>query len=440
MDYIRNILNRLKASLWLVPALMSGVAALAAWFLLTSGWGWKLGDNTQWWLFSGSAGTARDLLSTLLSGIITMTALVVSITMVVLSLAAGQLGPRLIRNFIADRQIQTVLGLFSATVIYCLLVLRSINDELGANYVPHFAVTIASVLALLCLFSLLFYVHKIARSIIADTVVTQVADDLESAIIHASHQRERRDHRHEESEEPPTVPEHDFRQSVSVGRSGYLQLIDYDRLVHEAEKRELVIRLNVRAGHFLLRGGPHMDVYSSQEQNPDELKQALNHVFILGPERSQTQDLEYSVRQLVEIAIRALSPGINDTFTAIAVINRLGAAMESASTAAHPPKRYFDENDVLRVISPTQDFSGLLDAGFNQIRQAAFTNPAVLIQMMSTFQQLAAAIDVTIHREALRRHVEKLVRAAERNVVDPADLADFNAVAEPTLEALKEDQ
>lgn len=440
MDYIRNILNRLKASLWLVPALMSGAAALMAWFLLTSGWGWNLGDAHHWWLFSGSAGTARDLLSTLLSGIITMTALVVSITMVVLSLAAGQLGPRLIRNFIADRQIQAVLGLFSATVIYCLLVLRSINDELGADYVPHFAVTIASVLALLCLFSLLFYVHKVARSIIADTVVAQVANELESAIVHASHQRERRDHQHDESDEPATVPDHDHRQSVSVGHTGYLQLIDYDRLVKLAAKRDIVIRLNVRAGHFLLRGGPHMDVYSSVEQDPEELSEAMGHAFVLGPERSQTQDLEYSVRQLVEIAIRALSPGINDTFTAIAVINRLGAAMESASTAAHPPKRYFDEHDVLRVISPTQDFLGLLDASFNQIRQAAFNNPAVLIQMMRTFEQLAGAIDVSLHRDAMRRHVEKLVRAAEAHIEDPDDLADFNAVAEPTLEALKEDQ
>jgi uncharacterized membrane protein len=179
MSRVYNFVVLLRGQLWILPAVMSATAVLLAYAILGSGV--DLSDprgSDLWWLYSGDASTARDLLSTLLSGLMTMTSLVVSVTFVTLTLAANQLGPRLIWNFIGDRQIQAVLGLFLSTILYVLVVLRSLDDTLGPKGVPHVAVTVASVLTVLCLFALLFYVHKIARSIVADTAVKRVATEL----------------------------------------------------------------------------------------------------------------------------------------------------------------------------------------------------------------------------------------------------------------------
>src|SRR5690554_4616902 len=224
MQYFINLLTRLRASLWLIPAAMCAMLWGLAYALVFTPLGFPgVEAGKHWWLFSGDSDTARELVSAILSGIITMTSLVVSITMVVLSLASGQLGPRLIDNFLRDRQIQVVLGLFTGTVFYCLFVLRSINEELGNDYVPHIAITTATVLAMLCLLALLFYVHKIARSIVADTVVSQVADSLESAILREARNGPSGEHVLPRGQYALTIP-------LSLDESGYVQVIEFDRL------------------------------------------------------------------------------------------------------------------------------------------------------------------------------------------------------------------
>jgi uncharacterized membrane protein len=431
VEQIINLLNRVRASLWLLPALMSGMAVALAWFLLFSGvdfGGWDEGE--RWWLFSGDASTARDLLSSLLSGMITMTSLVVSITMVVLSLAAGQLGPRLIVNFMRDREIQAALGLFMATILYTLFVLRSINDELGADHVPHIAITVASGMAMVCLFALLFYVHKIARSIVADTVVKEVADQLEDAIAEAAGAAD------EDVPEDSAVIRYPHRTWLSLGSSGYVQVIDYSRLVKLGAKQNVLFRCEVRAGHFLLSGGNHVELFS-HEPAREEFAQEVCKAFVIGSGRTPTQDLEYSVRQLVEIAVRAMSTGVNDPFTAVAVVNRLGAALECASRRPPPPSCYHDEDGTIRVVANAHDFAGLLDASFNQIRQAAAGNPAVLIQMSRIIGQLALVAAGAERRAALLAHLEKLERTAEANFGEPEDLKDFQATAQVTRKRLK---
>ncbi|HEX2255823.1 MAG TPA: DUF2254 domain-containing protein [Afifellaceae bacterium] len=424
MEQLTNFLNRVRASLWLLPAAMSAMAVILAWFLLFSDL--ELTDFNEaerWWLFSGDAITARNLLSSLLSGMITMTSLVVSITMVVLSLAAGQLGPRLIGNFMRDWQIQAVFGLFMATIVYTLFVLRSVNDQLGADYVPHIAVSVASALAMLCLFALLFFVHKLARSIIADTVVKEVAGELESAIAGSSNDAG------QDGQEHPAVIRYSHRTWVSLGASGYVQVIDYQRLVTLAAQEDMLIGCDVRAGQFLLRGGNHVELFS-HEPPSDGRATEIRRAFVIGLDRTPTQDIEFSIRQLVEIAVRAMSTGVNDPFTAVAVVNRLGSALESASRRPPQPACYRDAEGSIRVVANNHDFGGLVDASFNQIRQAAAGDPAVLIQMSRIIGQLALVVDGAARREALLAHLDKLERTARGNFGDPADVEDFATVAE----------
>lgn len=431
MQHFINLLTRMQASLWLIPAAMCAAMLGLAYALVFSpleiSW---LTASKHWWLFSGDAATARDLMTAILQGIITMTSLVVSITMVVLSLASGQLGPRLIDNFLRDRQIQTVLGLFTGTVFYCLFVLRSINEELGADYVPQIAITTGTLLAMLCLLALLFYVHKIARSIVADTVVSQVASSLESAILKEARK----------GLSDIDIPSHGhyaLRTPLSLAESGYVQVIEFDRLADLAAREKLMIDVNVRPGHFVLRGSLALTVLSDRPLSAG-VEKAIRRSFTVGQDRTPTQDLEYSVRQLVEIAVRALSPGINDPFTAFAVINRLASALELAVINAAPIRYYTDDAGKLRVMAIPLDLSDLFDTALDQIRQAAYQTPAVLIQLAHVCGQLASVLPDAVSVNPLQTHLQKISRAGQRHIEDTADRSDFIAAVATAQRTLRE--
>lgn len=406
MTRVRNFLVLIRGQLWLLPAFMSIGALVLAYLMLSPALAFEdLAQADLWWLFSGDAGTARDLLSSLLSGMMTMTSLVVSMTFITLTLAANQLGPRLIWNFIEDRQIQFVLGLFLATIFYIVVVLRSIDDTLGPENVPHIAVTAATALTLGCLFSLLFYVHKIARTIIADTVVERVSDKLQQSL----------DELLSKGNEDPERPAHDLPDHIcwlSVGKAGYIQTIDYEQLVHIAKKHNVVLRIPVRAGHFLLQGGNHVEVLSRHTPK-DGFAEKVRSTFIIGPERNAAQDLEYSFRQLVEVALRALSSGIKDPFTVLTVVDHLGKALERLLMKIPQARHLYDNERQLRVVAARSDAAGLVDVCFDQIRQSSIDQPAVLIHIADTLGKLAEAVDATSVHEALLRQLDSLSQAAQ---------------------------
>jgi uncharacterized membrane protein len=420
MERVWNFLFWLQARLWLIPAIMS-VAALILVYVLLGPAGDAFQDYTDsWWLYSGDAGTARDLLSTLLAGMITMTSLVVSITVVVLSLAANQLGPRLIYNFIEDRRIQTVIGLFVATILYTLLALRTIGDELGDGAtVPHVAVTVASLLTVACLFALLYHVNLIAHSIVSDTIVRDVADSLDTAVGKLPPEP------HEPAEDP-APPRYAHCCSSSMDKSGYVQVIDYEELHELAREHDLLIVLDIRAGHFVLSESEHFEIQSHQPL-ADETLHKISKAVIVGSGRTPTQDLEYSVRQLVEIALRALSPSLNDPFTAIAVINRLASALEIVAGRSLPAREHRDADGRLRVVAQVTDFEGLTDVAFNQIRQAAGAKTAVLIALARRLSDLLQVARSDEQRQALVKHLQMLERAAQA-IPEPLDRQDLLSV------------
>ncbi len=171
----------ISTSLWFFPGLLTvGAVVLAA--LAVAAHDLFDGAEAVWWLHSGSAEHASTLLSSLLTAMITMATLAISITMVVLTLAAGQLGPRLIRSFMADKRTQLMLGFLLATIVYLVLILRLVGDGARENEVPHIAVTLGTGIVLVCVFVLLFFVHHLARSIVADTVIERVGRDLDLAV------------------------------------------------------------------------------------------------------------------------------------------------------------------------------------------------------------------------------------------------------------------
>ncbi|WP_404400540.1 DUF2254 domain-containing protein [Pelagibacterium halotolerans] len=438
LSRLYNLWATLRTGLWFVPTLMAVGAVGLAIVALNLDAALPEERAQQFWLHSGGPEDARNLLSTVFSSMVTMATLVISITMVVLTLAASQLGPRLVRNFMGDLRTQLVFGMFLMTIIYCLLVLRTLNSALDISAVPHIAVTLGTALALINLFALLYFIHNLARSIVSDTVVRRVDRDLRNRI---SRLLPTEDEGQPPAERPTAddVLPADFDERAAplwLSGEGYVQAIEYERLVEIACRHKAVIRLDFRAGHFVIRGSHKADIYPGRLLGPD-LATEIEGAILVGEERTPVQDLEFSIRHLVEIAVRALSSGINDPFTAIAVINRLGAALGELMRRELQPEVFCDEAGVVRVVGLASSFRGLVDVAFHQIRQAAATHPAVIIQMLSIIAQLAVKVRLSSQRDALLHHAAIIAEAGRRGVSEASDIADIEHSYQAAQMALK---
>ena len=403
-----------RTSLWFVPGLMVLGSIVVAWLAVQVE---VTLDRSApiWWFNQGSVSEASELLSSLLGSMITMTTLVISITMVVLTLAAAQLGPRLIRHFVGDWRTQIVLGLFLGTIIYLLLVFRLLDSDLADDAVPHFAVTAGTAHVFVCLLALLYYVHHLSQSIVADTVVERVGRDLDRQIRH-------------QLPGPDAVvslfkntrPEIPARFGLPA--SGYVQAIDFEALVEAATERRALIELDIRPGHHILKGRDHVRVWPPSALDKD-LSEAVTDAILIGPQRTATQDIEFAARQLVEIALRALSPSVNDPFTAIAVIDRLASSIALLMEHGEAPRIWHDTEGGVRLVAATSTFAGLVGLAFNQIRQAAGDHPDVLIRMIDALTRLAAKPGNAEQARVLAEHLDRIVETAREATEVASDLA-----------------
>jgi uncharacterized membrane protein len=209
-------------------------------------------------------------------------------------------------------------------------------------------------------------------------------------------------------------------QSIAFNRSGYIQTIDYGSLVSCAKDADVVLEIPVRAGHFAVRRGICAKVLTDGSLPEDAAKQ-IRHAFVIGSERSPAQDLEFSIRQLVEIALRALSPGINDPFTAIAVVDRLAAALEDVFSRDIQPRLLFDEQSCLRVVADRSDVEGLVSACFDQLRQAAIRNPGVLIHLADTLGKIAPLAEGEAASRAILSQLERLHESVGKTELGDTD-------------------
>jgi uncharacterized membrane protein len=318
----------LRSSLWALPLLMVVVAGAAA--VLAVHFPLRQGEDPVWFLYSGNAEEAPQFLSNLVTAMITMATLVVSITMVVLALAAQQLGPRLIRSFMADRRTQVTLGLFVATVVYLLIVLRSTYG--GTDGVPNLAVTGGTALVLLCLVALLVFVHHLARSIVVDTIIDRVGEALDADVERLLPAAD-----FEAPAEPSTRPR-GGGAPLALHHSGYVQAINHHGMVEIAKEADAMIELSLKPGRHVIEGGV-LAWIAPPDAATDEVRTELEKCLVLGGERASIQDLETSIRQLVEVALRALSPSTNDPFSAMAVVDRLTVLLRKIMQRGTPPMR-----------------------------------------------------------------------------------------------------
>ena len=363
------------------------------------------------WLYSGGSTGARTLLGAISSSTIGVAGTVFTITIAALSLAAGQMGPRLLRNFTKDRGNQITLGAFLATFSYSLMVLRTVRAEDEGAFVPHLSLTFGIALAFMCVGTLVYFVGHMAGRINVDTVVGLVSDDVRSAI----------DRLTVEARQPEQPPLSFWSDAVPVadGRRGYLQQLDAAGLASWAVENDTSIRLLVRPGDYVFPGAP-IALVKPMVKGADE---AIRSASALGPQRGSSADIEFAVRQLVEVAVRALSPGINDPLTAVSVVDRLGAALCDLVSCHLPTGVALEEGRPVLVV-PSVNYDGLVDAMFHMIRQNGSSSPAVLIRILDA---LTAVVSVERSPErvvALRRHADLVLESAKRDIASPADLED----------------
>lgn len=364
------------------------------------------------WLYDGGATGARTLLGAVAASAIGVASTVFSITIAALSLAAGQMGPRLLRNFVRDRGNQLTLGVLLGTFTYALMVLRSVRANEEGAFIPHLSMSVAIALALLCVALLIYFVGHIAGRLNVDTVIGLVGGDLQEAL---------RSIEPEEKESQELLPQ-DWSDAAPVPctQAGYLQQLDTSGLVHWAEKRNVQIRLLVRPGHYVFPGA----TVALVRPETKEAVQAIRSALVLGPERTSSADLECAIRQLVEVAMRALSPGINDPFTAVSVIDRLGTALCELVPIRLPTGQYLSEGRLVLTV-PTFDYDGLADAMFHPLRQSAAGHALVLIRILEVLRAVAGCERDVARHATLRRHADLMLADGERTITNCADLADL---------------
>ena len=380
-----------------------------------------------------SSDSARSILSTISSAMMGVAGTVFSITLVVLTLASSQFGPRLIKNFMYVRLNQVVLGLYISTYLYCLLVLNSITDSDGYTFIPSISILVAIVAAITNIILLIIFIHQIAISIKADKVVSDISEFISEQLEILFPEKMGREIEDEKDvDASAAVSGYQKQISIKSPESGYLQYVDSDTLIEIITKNDALLELSCRPGDHLVEGVEIGLLYSNGEWKKNEFEKIYNQ-FVIGKIKTSQQDLEFSIHQMVEIAVRALSPGVNDPYTAIACVDNLTAIMCYLARAKFPSKYRFDEEGNLRVIADTLDFEGVLDAAFNQIRQFSGGSPAVIIRLMESLTTIHDFTSKKSHTNAVIKHAEMVLSSGKQNINEKNDIDDLTERAAKIL-------
>jgi uncharacterized membrane protein len=415
----------LRTNLWVVPAFETLVISLV--FVITYAVDRAAFDghiHFPGWVLNGSSDSARVILTTVAAAIITVIGIVFSITIVVLTLASTQFGPRMLRNCVRDPGTQVALGAFVATFCYTMITLVSVGgggDK--SDFVPHLSITVALVLTLCNVGVLIYFLNHVAVMIQLPVVIAGIARTLNAeieaqnrgALAASGVQRGPSDEellaRLAESGAPIRTP-----------RSGYLQVIRMEKLVKVAAKANAVIELPYRPGHFFVAGQVMARVWPASAATAVEQSLAFGH--IAGAYRTLPQDISFGVDQLVEIALRALSPAVNDTFTGMTCVDWIADALCRISTSWRPQRVRRDAEGEIRVIAGQPNFERLVQRAFDTIRQAAAGMPAIMIRQLDALAKIVEQTPDRARRTVLMRQAEAIQKLNLDTVPDPGDRDD----------------
>ena len=424
MAEIRFFWSRLNANYWFYPALFCVGAAILAFAMVAldrAGFAEFLNDVT--WIVPARPQGAADMLTVMAGSMIGVASTVFSITIAAVAYASGNYGPRLLTNFMEDRGNQLSLATFIGSFVYALIVLRAVRaeDETAASasatgtvlpgFAPQLSLLVAYALMGLCVAVLVFFLNHVPSSIRINKVLQGIGGRLLEAV---------RD----------TYPVEDEFQGARERRggkplcawgTGYVQLIDWEDMAGIARKHDCVISLDVRTGDFVHRD---MVLLKVEGCDPEDLVDQLRGCFTLGATRTPEQDIQFLIDELVEIGMRALSPGINDPFTAVTALHWLGAATSEIGRRDLRKEVCGTEEKECPVIPVPDDWDHYVKRGFGSIRSAVASSPIAAEVMLDTLAHAAIPIGDESRQQALKDEAEKLAEQARVLMVGP-DLARF---------------
>jgi uncharacterized membrane protein len=413
---VREWAERIRHSLWFIPTLCVVLAGAAALAMVALSGTFLPTDSDLPLVFSAGADGARAMLQAIAGSVITVAGVVFSITIVALQLTSSQFSPRVLRSFLNDRPSQVALGTFMGTFTYTLLVLRSISGEsAGAEeFVPGPAVTGALLLTFLSLAMLIYYIHHISVRIQVTSILASVADETLATVDRLSAMGSSEAGRGWRPATGDVWPNSSSSGAdagaapglseavLGVDASGYLQLVDIAAMVREAHAADAAIRLFVAPGAWIQTHAP-VGACTALADDPGRLAEAVRRAMTLGDERSAEQDPRYGVTQLVDIAIKALSPSVNDPTTATQCIDRLVSILVAAGRSDDPPRRFADETGATRVEIPFPEFAELVPLAFDQVRQYGGQQPEIVVHVARSIALLRQAVPASRHGPLLEQ-------------------------------------
>ena len=418
-----------RDSLWFAPAVAVATAVVLAIFAVRAPTPSVGNRMAEVWLFGAGVDGAREMLSAIAASLITVTGVVFSVTIIALQLASSQFTPRVLRSFVGDRTNQIVLAIFIGTFTYSLLVLRTIQSESEDrdNFIPQVAVLLAMVLLLVSIGALIVFVNHSAKSIQASVILDRETTRTLVRIRHIfPDELSAPEWETVEQPELPATP----GMSIAAADAGYLQMVGADTLGELADDHSLTIRMDVRVGAFVVAGQPLATVWPVSELD-DEVRDGIREAFMLGPERTPDQDAEYGIVEIADIAIRALSPGINDPTTAMLCIDRLSEILV-ALARRRPPAPVRDTTDgALRFVALHTTFDRAAGLAFDQIRHHGTSNPAILGKLLNAIGLLLPIVPPG-NRRVLLGQLDAIGTSASIGLSHPGDRARVDALAAET--------
>ncbi len=425
-DWRREVL---RTNLWLVPAIE--VLAAAVLFAGTYALDRAAFDGDfglPGWVLSGSPDAARQILTAIAAAIITVVGVVFSIVIVALTLTSTQFGPRMLRNFIRDRGTQVTLGTFVATFVYAVLALGAIGQA-GPDFVPHISITVTLALMVADLAVLIYFLHHITTQIQLPQVIAGIAGDLAEAIELQAGARSAGSGARSAAQALADMD--GAGGDVAAPRSGYLQYIQHRLLVRLASELGVVIHLRYRPGHFLVQGHAYATVWPAGAA--ERVARELARAHVTGPYRTLAQDVSFGVDQLVEIAIRALSPAVNDTFTALTCIDWIGDSLCKITGRWQPTRVYRDAGGAVRVVTTEATYERLVQRAFEKIRQAGQGMPAVMIRQLDALAKIMERATAPEDRQLLLDQAAMIGRLSAASVGEESDRADIQRAYQAVL-------
>lgn len=423
---LRTLASYLRSTYWFVPSLM-GLAGIAGALLTLALDRAIIGSEPVAWLFDGDTAAARAVLETVAGSMITVAGVAFSITVVALSLASRQFGPLLLRGFMRDRPNQIFFGTFVATFLYCLFVLRTIYE--GGAAIPHVSVTVAIGLGAASVGVFVYFIHHIAQSIRLEGVLSRVDADLDRLV--ETCLSEARGGAIEGGAIEARLPEDFARRTrvVAADDDGYVETRSDEELVRIACEHDLVLEAVVRPYDFVLRGEALLRAYPS-ERCTESVAHALSKAVVVGSDRSSADDLRSGMEQLVQLALRALSPSLNDPQTAMAAMDRMTGLLARVAALRPAEGAIPGPDGAVRLIAPRTSLDELLEEAFDPIRRNAGRQAEVWCCALRCVAKLAPRLVVharwrrtaaalvgrmasTARSEVLAGDRERVARAAE---------------------------